>query len=73
MLSRLFIAALRSPAGKGLLFVMFNSVLSLSHVVYWVRCGAWLYRFLIFAAFFIRLAAKVEIEVGVAKERKLAR
>ena len=25
--------------------------LSLSHVVSWVRCGAWLYRFLIFAAF----------------------
>ena len=35
MLSRLFIAALRSPAGKGLtswlLFVKFNCVLSLSH------------------------------------------
>ena len=25
--------------------------LSLSHVVSWVRCGTWLYRFLIFAAF----------------------
>ena len=40
-LSRLFIAALWSPAGKGLtslvLFVMFNCVLSL--VVSWVRCG----------------------------------
>ena len=37
MLSRLLIAALWSPAGKGLtswpLFVMFNCVLSLSHVV----------------------------------------
>ena len=55
MLSRLFNAALRSPAGKGLvswlLFVMFNCVLSLSHVVSWVRCGTWLHRFLIFAAF----------------------
>ena len=43
MLSRLFIAAVWSPAGKGLapwfLFVMFNCVLSLSYVVYWVRCG----------------------------------
>ena len=43
MLLRLFIAALWSPAGKGLttwlLFVMFV-FLSLSHVVSWVRCGA---------------------------------
>ena len=40
MLSRLFIAALWSPTGKGLtswlLFVMFKCVLSLSHVV---SCG----------------------------------
>ena len=39
MLSRLGIAALWSPAGKGLtswlLFVMFNCVLSLSHMVPW--------------------------------------
>ena len=43
MLSHLFIAALWSPAGKGLtswlLFVMLDCVLSLSHVVSWVRCG----------------------------------
>ena len=43
MLLRLFIAALWSPAGKGLtswlLFVMFIVVLLLSHVVSWVRCG----------------------------------
>ena len=43
MLSRLLIAALWSPAGKGLTswlsIVMFNCVLSLSHVVAWVRCG----------------------------------
>ena len=43
MLSCLFIDALWSPAGKGLtlwlLFVMFNFVLSLSHVVSWVRGG----------------------------------
>ena len=55
ILSRLFIPALWSPAGKGktswLSFVMFNCVLSLSHVVSCFRCGARLYRFLIFAAF----------------------
>ena len=43
MLLRLFIAALWSPAGKGLtswlLFVMFIVVLLLSHVVSHVRCG----------------------------------
>ena len=43
MLSCLFIAALWSPAGKGLTswlsFVMFV-FLSLSHVVSWVRCGS---------------------------------
>ena len=40
---RFFIAALWSPAGKGLtswlLFVMINSFLSLSHAISWVRCG----------------------------------
>ena len=43
MLSRLFIAAFWSPAGKGLtswlLLVMFIVFLLLSHVVFWVRCG----------------------------------
>ena len=42
--ARLFNAALWSSAGKGLAswlsFVMFNCVLSLSHVVFWVRCGS---------------------------------
>ena len=42
-LSRLFIAALRSPEGKGLtswlLFVMFNVILLLSHLVSWDRRG----------------------------------
>ena len=59
MLSRLFIAALWSPAWKGvtswLLFVMLTCILSLSLVVSWVRCGASLYRLLIFAAFFTLL------------------
>ena len=49
MLSRLFIAALWSPPGKGLiswlLLVMFIVFLLLSQVVSWVRCGIWLYRF----------------------------
>ena len=43
MLSRLFIAALWSPAGKGLtswlLFVMSNCDYVISHVVSLVRCG----------------------------------
>ena len=43
MLSRLSIAALRSPAGSGLtswlLLLMFIVFLLLSHVVSWVRCG----------------------------------
>ena len=48
MFSSLFIAALRSPAGKGLTswlsFVMFNCVFALfPHVVSWVRCGTLLY------------------------------
>ena len=43
MPSCLFIAALWSPSGKGLtlagLYVKFSCVLSLSHVMSWVRCG----------------------------------
>ena len=43
MLLRLFIAALWSPAVKGLipwsLLVIFIVVLLLSHVISWVRCG----------------------------------
>ena len=41
--ARLFFDTLWSPTGIGLTswlsFVMFNYVLSLSHVVSWVRCG----------------------------------
>ena len=55
MLSRLFIAALWSPEGKGLanwlLFVIFIVILLLSHLVSWDRCGTWLYRFMILAVF----------------------
>ena len=54
-LLHLFIAACWSPTGKGLtsclLLVMYIVFLLLSHVVFWVRCGNWLYRFLIFASF----------------------
>ena len=43
MLSRMFIVALSSPAGRGLTswlsFVIFDCVLSLSHVVSWVSRG----------------------------------
>ena len=45
MLLRLFIAALWSPAGKGLtswlFLVMFIVFLLHSRVVSWVRCGTW--------------------------------
>ena len=56
MFSCLFIVALWSPAGKGLTSWLpcvwcFIVYLLLSHVVSWVRCGAWVYRFLIFAFF----------------------
>ena len=51
----LFIDALWSPAGKGLtswpLFVMSNCEVVTFPLVSWVKCGAWLYRFLIFALF----------------------
>ena len=54
------LAALWSSAGKSadllvLLCVMFSGVLSLSHMVSRIRCGTWLYRFLIFAFFFTAL------------------
>ena len=43
MLSHLLIGALWSPEEKGrtswLLFVMFNVILLLSHLVSWDRCG----------------------------------
>ena len=55
MLTRLFIAALWSPEGKGLtswlLFVMFIVILLLTHLVSWDRCGTLLYPFLILAVF----------------------
>ena len=58
MLSCLFIAALWSPAGKGLTswfscMWCFLVLLPLSHEASWVRCGTWLYHFLIFAFFLL--------------------
>ena len=51
--TRLFICALWSPAGKGLTswlsFVVSNCKFITFPLVSWVRCGTWLYRFLIFA------------------------
>ena len=53
--ARLFVDALWSPAGKGLIswlsFVMSNCDVVTFPLVSWVRCGAWLYLFLIFALF----------------------
>ena len=52
---RLFIDALRSPAGKGLTswlsFVMSNCEVVTFPLVPWVRCSALLHRFLIFVLF----------------------
>ena len=51
----LFIGALWSPARKGLTswpsFLMSYCDVFTFPLVSWVRCGAWLYRFLIFALF----------------------
>ena len=64
MLSRLFIPAIWSPAGKGLTswfsFAILNYVLSLYHVVSWGRCGTRLDRFLIFAAFLTLISKDVK-------------
>ena len=50
--ARLFVCALWSPAGKGLnswlSFVASNCEFVTFPLVSWVRCGTWLYRFLIF-------------------------
>ena len=53
--ARLFIDALWSPVGKGLVFwlslVMSNCEVVTLPLVSWFRCGAWLYRSLIFVLF----------------------
>ena len=69
MVSRLLIAALWSPEGKGptswLLLVMYIVILLLSILVFWDRCGTRLYRFLILAVF-LTLIAKREHSGSVA-------
>ena len=53
--ARLLTDALWSPTGKGLTsrlsFVMSNCEVVTFPLVSWVRCGAWLYRFLIVVLF----------------------
>ena len=55
--ARLFLCALWSPAGKGLTswlsFVVSNCEFVTFPLVSWVRCGTWLYRFLIFAPYLL--------------------
>ena len=63
--TRLFICALWSPTGKGLttwlLFVMSNCEFVIFLLVSWVRCGTWLYQFLIFVPL-LTLSAKIVSE-----------
>ena len=71
--ARLFICALWSPAGKGLTswlsFVVSNCEFVTFPLVSLVRCGTWLYRFLIFAPLFTLLKLYNEFR----KERFLDR
>ena len=55
-----------------LLLVMFIVFLLLYHVVSWVRCGALLYRFLIFAVF-LTLIIRVVLSVLSGGPKKSAR
>ena len=63
MLSRLFIAALGSPAGKELiswlLFVMFKCVFVTFQCGIRGQFGTWFYRCLIFAAFLTLVSSKI--------------
>ena len=67
---RLFICALLSPAGKGLTswlsFVVYNCEFVTFPLVSLVRCGTWLYRFLIFAPL-LTLKTKYLVIALVAK------
>ena len=59
----LFVDALWSPAGTGLTsrlsFVISNCDVVTFPLVSWVRCAAWLYRFLIFALFLTLLSLSI--------------
>ena len=67
--ARLFICALWSPAGKRLTswlsFVLSNCKFVTFPLVSWVRCGTWLYRFLIFASLLIFIKPVHEISNNV--------
>ena len=59
--ARLFVCALWSPAWKGLTawlsFVVSNCDFVTFTLVSWVRCGSWLYRFLIFPPYLLQPAS----------------
>ena len=61
-----FVASLWSSAGKGLTSWL-SCVMFSSHVVSWVRCGTWMYRFLIFAVFLTFIIGAPEI-IGIWRE-----
>ena len=67
--ARLFICALWSPAGKGLTswlsFVVSNCEFVTFPLVSWVRCGTWLYRFLIFAPLLTSIWGKKQTKKSV--------
>ena len=67
--ARLFIDALWSPAGKGLTswlsFVMSICEVVTFSLVSWVRCGARLYRFMIFALFLTFICFLVTTSVNL--------
>ena len=70
--ARLFADALWSPAGKGLTswlsFVMSYCDVVTFPLVSCVRCGAWLYRFLIFALFLTLLSISSTDRVQLVKK-----
>ena len=68
---RLIICALWSPAGKGLTswlsFAVSNCEFVTFPLVSWVRCGTWLYQFLIFApllpfTFFVISIERIQVK-----------
>ena len=69
------LASLASRAGKGLtlwlLLVTFIVFFLLSHVVPWVRCGTWLYRFLIFVVFLTFITISRVVTNKLSRQGKL--
>ena len=66
--ARLFVDALWSPLGKELTswlsFMMSKCDVVTFPLVSWVRCGAWLYRFLIFALFLTLILSLIFIRAN---------